>query len=51
MITKKKCLDHYQILSTHSLTKCMEISLENFYVDIGALKVSDYSKSPGSKLC
>ena len=26
----------YQILSTNSLRKCMEISLENFYVDIGA---------------
>ena len=26
----------YQILSTHSLQKCMEISLENLYVDIGA---------------
>ena len=25
----------YQILSTNSLRKCMEISLENFYVDIG----------------
>ena len=26
----------YQILSTNSLRKCMEISLGNFYVDIGA---------------
>ena len=26
----------YQILSTHSLRKCIEISLENLYVDIGA---------------
>ena len=25
-----------QILSTNSLRKCMEISLENLYVDIGA---------------
>ena len=25
----------YQILSTNSLRKCMDISLENFYVDIG----------------
>ena len=24
-----------QILSTHSLTKCMETSLENLFVDIG----------------
>ena len=26
----------YQILSTNSLQKCMEISLENLYEDIGA---------------
>ena len=26
----------YQILSTYSLRKCMETSLENLYVDIGA---------------
>ena len=26
----------YKILSTHSLKKCMEVSLENLYVDIGA---------------
>ena len=26
----------YQILSTNSQRKCMEISLENLYVDIGA---------------
>ena len=26
----------YQILSTNSLRKCMEISLENLYVDTGA---------------
>ena len=25
----------YQILSTNFLRKCIEISLENFYVDIG----------------
>ena len=25
----------YQILSTNFLRKCTEISLENFYVDIG----------------
>ena len=34
MITKEKMLAD-QILSTHSLRKCMEISLENLYVDIG----------------
>ena len=28
-------LNFYQILSTSSLRKCIEISLENFYVDIG----------------
>ena len=25
----------YQILATNYLSKCMEITLENFYVDIG----------------
>ena len=29
-------LIYYQILSTNSLRKCMEISLENLYVDTGA---------------
>ena len=28
-----------QILSTHSLTKCMETSLENLFVDIGTKRV------------
>ena len=28
-----------QILSTYSLEKCIEISLENLLVDIGALRV------------
>ena len=38
MITKEKvgALIFRQILSTHSLRKCIEISLENLYVDIGA---------------
>ena len=37
MITQvKNALIFYQILSTHSLRKCMEISLENLYVDTGA---------------
>ena len=44
MITKKKCLDRYQILSTHSLRKCMEISLENFCMDIGALRLVTTAK-------
>ena len=29
-----------QILPTNSLRKCMEISLENLYLDIGALRVN-----------
>ena len=33
---EKKASIFYQILSTHSLRKCIEISLENLYVDIGA---------------
>ena len=39
----KKALIFYQILSTNSLRKCMEISLENLYVDIGAKKVKKES--------
>ena len=34
--TKETALIFKQILSTNSLRKCMEISLENLYVDIGA---------------
>ena len=34
-----KALIGKQILSTNSLSKCMEISLENLYVDIGAYRV------------
>ena len=33
---REKSLIFYQILSTNSLRKCIEISLENLYVDIGA---------------
>ena len=33
---EKKASIFYQILSTHSLRKCIEISLENLYVDIGS---------------
>ena len=41
IITKeKKALIFYQILSTHSLRKYIEISLENLYVDIGSLRVN-----------
>jgi len=29
----------YQILSINSSGKCIEISLENFYVDVGGLRV------------
>ena len=38
VITKRKIFDLLSklILSTNSLRKCMEISLENLYVDIGA---------------
>ena len=36
MISKRKIFDFPQIVSTNSLRKCMEISLENLYVDIGA---------------
>ena len=44
----KKSLIFYQILSTNSLRKCMEISLENLYVDIGAKKVKKESTSTWS---
>ena len=33
---REKSLISYQILSTYSLRKCMQISLENLYVDIWA---------------
>ena len=33
---RENVLLFYQILSTHSLRKCLEISLENSYVDIAA---------------
>ena len=33
---KRNALIYHQILSTHSLRKCIEISLENLYVDTGA---------------
>ena len=36
---REKSLIFYQILSTNSLRKCIEISLENLYVDIGAKRV------------
>ena len=36
MITKEEnALIFYEILSTNSVRKCMEISLENLYVYIG----------------
>ena len=34
-----KALISKQILQTNSLRKCMEISLENLYLDIGAERV------------
>ena len=36
MITKRKSLIFYQFLPINSVRKCMEISLENLFVDIGA---------------
>ena len=33
----------YDILSTNSLRKCLEISLENLYVDIGACRVNCFT--------
>ena len=36
--TEKMPLIFYQILSTHSLRKCMETSLENLYEDNGTYK-------------
>ena len=45
MITKRKILIFYQILSTNSSRKCMEISLENLYVDIGTVDILSYGYS------
>ena len=39
--TDVKGFDGKQILSTNSLKKCMEISLEDLYLDIGALRVKE----------
>ena len=33
---RENALIVYQILSTYSLRKCIEISLENLYLDIGS---------------
>ena len=38
---REKSLIFYQILSTNSLRKCIETSLENLYVDIGAKRVNN----------
>ena len=46
MITKKTLIC-YQILSTYSYRKCMEISLENLYVDIGLKGLRASSREPG----
>ena len=40
----------YQILLTTSLTKCMQISLENLYVDTGVTKLLSFSSAEAS-LC
>ena len=37
-MTRENALIFYLILSTYSLWKCIETSLENVYVDIGTLK-------------
>ena len=37
---RENALIFYQILTTHSLIKCIENSLENFYVYIGASRVN-----------
>ena len=37
---------YYQILSTNSLMKCVEISLENLYVDIEAIFEIIFSTRP-----
>ena len=36
MRINKMIFDHYQILSTNSLRRRIEISMENLHVDIGA---------------
>ena len=36
---RQNALIFYQILSTNSLRKCVDISLENLYMDIGDLRV------------
>ena len=38
---RENCLILKQILSTNSLRKCMEISVENLYVDIGAKRIKE----------
>ena len=44
---RENCLILKQIRSTNSLRKCMEISVENLYVDIGAERIKGVK---GSKL-
>ena len=39
----ENALIFYQILSTHSLRKCMETSLGNLYMDIEVERVSPFS--------
>ena len=36
---RQNALIVYQILSTNSLRECVDISLENLYIDIGDLRV------------
>ena len=40
---RENSLIFYQILSTDSFSKCIKISLENLYVDIGAKRINETS--------
>ena len=40
-----------QIRSTNSLRKCMEISLENLYVDTGAYRVKQLGPGRKESIC
>ena len=48
MITKDKMLTYwaiyYQILSMNTVSKCMEISVENLNMDTGALRIKQAKK-------
>ena len=46
-LQRDQSLIFYQILSTNFFRKCMEISLENLYVDIGAKTKLDHTICEG----